>query len=285
MNEAALSEQLRALREPAPSNGFEERLQQALWREAGELRVERARDAEPALHDVRSLRRVRRWAGRFGLGMIIACGATAAAAAAGGIWAAVTYSGRSSSDPAAQRAAPEREGADAKRVSAPQVSAEAPGAGQPSSAAEPTATTPPSIGSSDAPASAPLSPARDKPRSSASPPPAPRERSTPSEPSALVPFDLPARAGAERAAGAQGTAADRPSRLERLQLPEPRAAAGNAQGRALPALPARADRRARSDNSASERGAAPPGLEIARERASEKAERGLERAREARERK
>jgi hypothetical protein len=275
MNEAALSERLRALREPAPSNGFDERLQQALWREAGELRAERALDGAA------SLRRARRWGGRFGLGVIIACGATAAAAA-GGIWAAVAHSQRSAPDLATQGAARAGAGVQLERVAAPAVSAEPARAAAPPSVAEPSAA-PSGSESSDAPASAPASPARDRARSSARTEPGARERSA--APPALVPFELPTRAGAERAAGAERSAGERPSRLERWQLPEPRAGVGNADGRALPGLPARPDRRSRPDNSASERGAAPPGLEIARERASEKAERGLERAREARERK
>jgi hypothetical protein len=100
----------------------------------------------------------------------------------------------------------------------------------------------------------------------------------------LVPFDLPARASAEHP-DRTGAASARPSRVDALPLPDSRGAAASAEQRALPGLPARRDRRARPDRSASDRGAAPPGLEIARERASEKAERGLERAREARERK
>lgn len=288
MNEAVLSERLRALREPAPRNGFDERLQQALWREAAELRAERTLGVEPA-QGARSLRRVRRFGGRVGLGMIIVCGATAAAAA-GGIWAAVAYSQRSAPEPAVPPPATEAAGAEMKRVAAPNVPSEAPPAERASaelpSGAEPAVLAAPTPEPAVAPAR-PADPARavsarEKPRS-ANPESAVPERSPPSAP-ALVPFELPTRAGAERAEAA-GAAKAQPSRLDRLQLPEPRGAAEGADPRALPGLPARADRRSRRDNSASERGAAPPGLEIARERASEKAERGQERAREARERK
>ena len=275
MNEAALSERLRALREPAPSNGFEERLQQALWREAVELRAERARGAG-------SLRRVRRFGGRVGLGVIIVCGATAAAAAAGGIWAVVAHSRRSAPEPAAPRAASEATAAKVSRVAAPA------GPAAPPSAAEPALSAPPAPEPSATPARAadPASAtrARENEKQRAADP---LRHAGPdrSPPAALVPFELPARGSAERAAGTEGTAFDRPSRLERLQLPEARGAADHAEGRALPGLPARTARGSRPDRSASERGAAPRGLEIARERASEKAERGLERAREARERK
>jgi hypothetical protein len=284
MNEAALSERLRALREPAPRNGFDERLQQALWREAGALRAERG--AEPVALGKHSLRRARRWGGRFGLGMIIACGATAAAAAAGGIWVAATHTQRPAPAPGA-----DQQGASTgvQRIAAP-ASVEAPSAAtppvavEPPSAEPPAAATPTNSQASDAPAPARATTAREKPRASAGAEPAPRDHSPRPAPSALVPFELPARGG-EPSLAPGSSAAERSSRIERLQLPEPRGAAANAEGRALPGLPARADRRSRLDNSASGRGAAPPGLELARERAREKAERGQERAREARERK
>ena len=80
MNDSVLSDRLRALRVPPPGNGFEQRLGQALWREAQALRAERSPERPGAVA------RARRWGGRTGLAMALVLGATAAAAAGGGAW-------------------------------------------------------------------------------------------------------------------------------------------------------------------------------------------------------
>jgi len=272
MNDAILSERLRALREPAPRNGFEERLQQALAREAQAPRA-------PAL---RTLLRARRWGGRVGLGMVIACGATAAAAA-GGIWAAVAYSERSAVAPeldapaAAARNATHGAGA-AKLTASPEPT--------PSAAPTPTelpalepATAPTAPSAADAPAAAP---ALDAPAPRLASPSRPdRARALPQERARLVPFELPARGTPARGA------ADPAARLEPRPLPEARGAHGERAARELPALPSRADRGSRGEKSASERGDAPPGHDLTRERGNsgKNADRGSERAREVREKK
>lgn len=111
MNDAQLSEQLRALRQPAPDAGFEARLQQALWREAQALRAERAL-AQPA---PARRRRLSRWSGRL-LGAALVLGATAAAAAAGGVWSLV--SGRALVSPAIEAGPASGAAAGAKRRAA-----------------------------------------------------------------------------------------------------------------------------------------------------------------------
>lgn len=74
MNDALLSQRLRALRVPSPESGFEQRLRAALEEEARTLAASRPR--------VSSQERVRRWTGRAGLTLAVTLGASAAAAAA-----------------------------------------------------------------------------------------------------------------------------------------------------------------------------------------------------------
>src|SRR4051812_38634096 len=93
MNDAVLSERLRALREPPPGAGFERRLEQALWREAQAWRAERSPLRAGAAA------RARRWGGRGGLTVALVLGATAAAAAGGSVWVWVA-SAESASAPA-----------------------------------------------------------------------------------------------------------------------------------------------------------------------------------------
>lgn len=288
MNDAQLTEQLRALRQPAPDGGFEARLQQALWREAQALRAERTL-ARPA-----PARRLLRWAGRLGAGVAITLGATAAAAAAGGIWALIV---ERTPAPAVLPAAPavEATAGAARRTAGPLPRLVTPGnelGAAPSaplvepSAAEavhgapraPVQTTPlrtaePPAQSVPAPGAARASrkPGAAAPARSSDAPPAVREPAA-----ELLPFDLPE----------PGKAAPAPRAADRSGAPE-RPARPELERRARPEVPARGEaRRARPERPGRERGAWPPGREIARERSGrDNAERGLDRAREARERK
>ncbi|MEO8181779.1 MAG: hypothetical protein ABI895_23345 [Deltaproteobacteria bacterium] len=285
MNEAGLSVRLRALREPPPGSEFEQRLEQALWREAQALRAERNRGSSGTAV------RARRWSGRGGLAIALVLGASAAAAAGSGVWAWL-----GGGEPVAAPApvpqpveARQRPAAASARGQAtpPEPPPEAAISDQGPSAVRPEARR------IEAPVSQPGPLPASSRRAELTPPAArslPAARALTPEvvrlPEAaasieMVPLDLPARGLAGTAAGrerAAGSAA--------LPLPNRSGDAARSDRRKLPELPARSDRRrARPERPDLER-AGPPGRAIARERSGrDTAERGLERAREARERK
>ncbi|MEY4544960.1 MAG: hypothetical protein RL685_1155 [Pseudomonadota bacterium] len=310
MNDAQLDDQLRALHQPPPDGGFEARLQQALWAEAQVLRVQRA-PARPV-----AVRRLLRWGGRTSVGVAVVLGVTAAAAA-GGIWAVLA---ERASGPPAIEAAPESEAAvrpgqrraDAARGAVTDPSSEpaaliaSPGQAIGAAAVEPVpapvpVTAPLSAdevksaarGSTASPSGAALRPlpvgsarrAASSKTGVAAPAPVAADDgsrgavtgSAAASPE-LLPFDLPER-------GKAAPESQHRSAPER-GAPSERSPPVGAERRALPELPGRGEeRRARPDRER-ERGAWPPGREIARERSGrDNAERGLERAREARERK
>jgi len=279
MSDLALSEQLRALREPPPASGFEERLQQALAREARAPRLERAPTS--------SVRRIRRWGSRLSLGVALGLGASAAAAAAGSVWVMVRNA-EQATPPASPPASPEpRTPATLRALGSKAVLSPPTPESSPNQEIAPTPELAPAP--LEAPSSSALRPALhpSEPRAAASRKLADTgerrnagERATSSAlqaPAALTPFELPQhRSSTEGAsAGAKGrsTAASEP------------AARSASERRALPELPAQAAQaRGRPEHSKREPSAGPPGRDIARERSERAhAERGLERAREARE--
>jgi len=274
MNDLVLSERLRALREPAPVNDFEQRLGQALWREAQVLRA--AHGSERA-----GLRaRLRRLAGRAGLTLTLALGATAAAAAGGGAWVYFASSQAPAPAAAVSSAAPEPS-ASARRSEAQELRAPPPE--EPASvAAEPA----PVLATPALPA-LPALPARTARQHGSRPagtskPMAPRVesslRSAPA-PAPLQPFELPSRA----VFGAATSGAQDPPAA--LAQPDRRERGATSARRQLPDLPARADRR-RTRAERPDRGQWPPGRANALEHSGrDNAERGLERARQAHERK
>ncbi len=270
MNDLTLTEQLRALRQPPPDNGFEARLEQALAQEAQALR------APGVVIPFRSAQRLRRWGGRVGLGMALALGATAAAAAAGGIWALVVTRAEPVLPPAATPAA--------EHVTAPRAAARG---------------TPPIVPPEPAPAFA-------EPQSAPLPalPMLPAVAAPRADRHQAIRHAVPARA--ERAGAAVEAPRQEPEELAPFELPTaPKGAAAptssaspesvGSERRALPELPARPERprggpaHAQRDKTKERKGkdkAWPPGREIARERSGlDRAERGLERAGEARGRK
>lgn len=284
-----LSARLAKLRVPPPPGDFERRLEQALWREAQVMRAERtaARGARPS--------RVRRWSGRLGVSLAITLGASAAAAAAG--WYAWSPTADVVSSP--PRAAPTREEEAARRQHRRAT---------PAPAAEPELVQPPPI-IADPPPSA--EPRREATVTRAAPPQrsarstvqrsAPERRATAAARSstealpAIERLELPSDAPALASADAHGTAArgNSPgpdsSSLEPLAMPEPaRGKRREGRGRALPDVDRRPERDARAERPERDRGASAPGRAIAAERserpARDRAERGLERAQDARER-
>jgi hypothetical protein len=284
MNDSVLSEHLRALRVPPPGAEFERLLEQALWREAQALRAERGplRSGGAA--------RARRWGGRTGLTMALVLGATAAAAAAGGsVWVWVA-SGEHASPPApaaptvprperpaaasphAERAAPERvegpvpiEAAELVPPAAPVPEVDV------SKSAVPKVTSLQLDAPHDASRSARATHGVEAPRAP--------ERSSPLQ---VQPLELPSRELSGAASGGNAAAGS-----SALPLPERSGGAAAGDRRGLPELRSRAERRRnQAERPDRDRAAQPPGLEIARERSGrDNAERGLERAREAHERK
>jgi len=275
MNDLLLTGQLRALRQPPPDNGFEARLQLALVSEAQALR------APNVVVPFRSARRLQRWGARIGLGTALALGASAAAAAAGGIWAFVASQAEPVVSPSA---APVLEQGGTRRAqrTAPVVSSPEPTPPEQPVLAEPEAAPLPEL---SPPTVTPAGGVEHKAIRAAAPGRAERlpARQTRPQPEGLVPFELPRPAGAVSAV--PGASAARPS--------TPAAGRGTpasaAERRALPQLPARAEQqpgrpeRAERDKKEKDK-KEPPGREIARERSLDKADRGLERAKEARER-
>lgn len=283
-----LSARLAKLRVPPPPGDFERRLEQALWREAQVMRAERtsARGARPS--------RVRRWSGRLGVSLAITLGASAAAAAAG--WYAWAPTADVSSSP--PPAAPTREEEAARRqprratpapaaeleLVQPPIIAELPAAAEPRRAATVTRAAPPERSArSTVQRSAPERRATAAARSGTEALPA------------IERLELPSEAPALASADAHGTAAQDNSRrpgsssLEPLAMPEPARGKGReGRGRALPDVDRRPERDARAERPERDRGATAPGRAIAAERserpARDRAERGLERAQDARER-
>jgi len=273
-----LSDRLQALRTPPPGNGFERRLEQALWREAQVLRAER-NAMRPGMA------RVRRWGGRTGLAMVLVLGATAAAAAGGSVWVWIASDERAVA-PAPTPPMKPVEGT--QRAAAAKVRVE-PAAQEHAAELVPAAAPPTDVGVSKKglPEAAPLQ--REAPRqaarfakaASAAEPPRVHlpERSAPAP---VLPLELPAREISGVTSGGSQT-----SGSSALAPPDRAAGAAASDRRSLPELRSRADRRRnRSERSERERAAEPPGRAIARERSGrDNAERGLERAREAHERK
>jgi hypothetical protein len=281
MNDAALGERLRALRVPPPDTGFEQRLREALSKEAPGLRA-----PSPA-------RRIgaRRWSARAGLTLAVALGASAAAAAVG--WVSWPPLGDSSDSPGSVPTASSEQ--ERKRPAAPS-SAEVDRAMPPERAA--ASAAPLAIVADPAAVSAPvtqpgapsgLRSSQSQRAATGSPASAPRPeraaRSTlaarPAKPEgagvpAIVPFELPGVDLPGARAEVPTPGAERKKTTDRRA---PRAQSKDVD-RPLPKLEHGPPERA-------ERGAS----ELMRERGRtreprgrENAERGLDRAREARER-
>jgi len=286
MNGAVLSECLRALREPPPGAEFERRLEQALWREAQALRAERS----PRSWGARA--QIRRRGGRTGLTLALVLGATAAAAASGSVWVWVASGEHASAlapavppvpraeRPAAARLRAERAVPDpVEKPAPPEAAAElvAPAAratevGRSKSAA-PQATPAPRAAAYEASRAVRAS------RGVEAPPAGAAEQASRLQ---VLPLELPS---GELSAAAGGGAAAAGSST----VPFPERSGGAAAGdrRSLPELRSRAERRRDpAERADRDRALEPPGREIARERSgSDHAERGLERAREAQQRK
>ena len=278
MNDLLLTGQLRALRAPPPDNGFEARLQRALAQEAQAFR------APSVVVPFRSARRLQRWGARIGLGTALALGASAAAAA-GGIWAFVATRAEPvvspSAAPVLEQGETHRAQTPAPVVSSPELApAESmqPALPEPEASALPEGSPLPAV---TPPAAVERKAIRAATSGRAEAPPARETRRE--KPASLLPFELPKPAGA--ASASPGTGVVRAS----TRSAERGTPASGTERRALPQLPARAEQqpgrpeRAERDKKEKDK-QEPPGREIARERSLDKAERGLERAKEARER-
>jgi len=279
-----LSARLRALRVPPPGNEFERRLEQGLWREAHALRAERSPERPGAVA------RARRWGGRTGLALAVVLGATAAAAAGGGLWAWVAKDERGVAPvPPLQPTPGAQRPAAAKLRTEPAPTEPAADLVPPAPPAEHGLSKPSWVAPAPQRSRAPAPPGQLQPRQAAragkaaSAAQAPSTGlSEPSAPGRVLPLELPSR---EISGGSPGsTPVSGPSALAR---PEPAAGLAASDRRSLPELRSRADRRRKGPERPDRaRGAEPPGRALARERSGrDNAQRGLERAREAHERK
>lgn len=280
MNDAVLSQRLRALRVPPPLSGFEQRLREALSKEA------QVRLASTAVSRARRLA-ARRWSVRAGLTLAVALGASAAAAAAGWVsWPSFGGSSESSvpaagSEPRRQRPVPPARVEVERRTPPAEEGPSAPVLPRVADLpVESTAATPPRAGSGLRSLQAKRAHGRpvdraERPKRSKADPPAVRAPSAGLP--AIVPFELPGVDGAGARSGA--TPAGGPGVEETSARRGPRAMRPDAE-RPLPKLDHSPPERA-------ERGASELMRERGRTRETlgrENAERGLDRAREARER-